>query len=155
MKITWIQWSTWDTGRGATCSQKQVRSLVVRAGHCCCCCWVDSVVSDSVPPHRQQPTRLPRPWDSQGCLENSESLLLWRQCHTKYFMGLIALWFLFPKVKNLSAMQDTQVWPLGREDSLEKGMATHSSILAWRISWTEELGRLQSMGLQSWTWLSD
>ena len=34
--------------------------------HCCCCCWVTSVVSDSVPPHRQQPTRLPHPWDSPG-----------------------------------------------------------------------------------------
>ena len=44
---------------------------------------------------------------------------------------------------------------LGWEDPLEKGMATHSSILAWRISWTEEPGRLQSMGLQSPTQLSD
>ena len=47
-------------------------------------------------------------------------------------------------VKNLPAMQETQGW----EDSLEKGMATHSSMLACRIPWTEELGRLQSMGLQ-------
>ena len=45
-------------------------------------------------------------------------------------------------------MQETQVQSLGQEDSLEKGMATHSSILAWRISWTEEPGGLQSMGLQ-------
>ena len=51
-------------------------------------------------------------------------------------------------VKNLPAMQETQVRSLGQEDSLEKGMATHSSILAWRIPWTEEPGRLQSMGLQ-------
>ena len=43
-------------------------------------------------------------------------------------------------------MQDTQVRSLGQEDPLEKGMATHSSILAWRIPWTEEPGRLQSMG---------
>ena len=43
-------------------------------------------------------------------------------------------------------MQKTQVQSLGQEDSLEKGMATHSSILAWRIPWTEELGGLQSMG---------
>ena len=48
-------------------------------------------------------------------------------------------------VKNLPAMQDTQVWSLGQEDPLEKGMATHSSILAWRIPWTEEPGGLQSM----------
>ena len=51
-------------------------------------------------------------------------------------------------VKNLPAMQETQVQSLGPEDLLEKGMATHSSILAWRIPWTEEPGGLQSMGLQ-------
>ena len=45
-------------------------------------------------------------------------------------------------------MQDTQVQSLGPEDPLEKGMATHSSILAWRISWTEEPGGLQSMDSQ-------
>ena len=45
-------------------------------------------------------------------------------------------------------MQETQVWSLGGEDPLEKGMATHSSILAWRIPWTEDPGGLQSMGLQ-------
>ena len=48
-------------------------------------------------------------------------------------------------VKNLSAMQETQVQSVGQEDLLEKGMATHSSILAWRIPWTEEPGGLQSM----------
>ena len=51
-------------------------------------------------------------------------------------------------VKNLPAMQETRVRALGREDPLEKGMATHSSILAWRIPWTEESGGLQSMVLQ-------
>ena len=51
-------------------------------------------------------------------------------------------------VKNLPAMQETQVRSLGQEDPLEKEMATHSSIFAWRIPWTEEPGRLQSMGLQ-------
>ena len=54
-------------------------------------------------------------------------------------------------VKNLPAMRETQeLWvrSLGREDPLEKGMATHASILAWRISWTEEPGGLQSMGSQ-------
>ena len=50
-------------------------------------------------------------------------------------------------------MQETQVQLLGREDPPGKAMATHSSILAWRIPWTEEPGRLQSMGSQSWTWL--
>ena len=51
-------------------------------------------------------------------------------------------------VKNLTAIQEFQVLSLGWNDPLEKGMTTHSSILAWRIPWTEESGRLQSMGLQ-------
>ena len=51
-------------------------------------------------------------------------------------------------VKNLPVMQETGVQSLTLEDPLEKGMATHSGILAWRIPWTEEPGRLQSMGLQ-------
>ena len=54
-------------------------------------------------------------------------------------------------VNNLPAMQETQVRSLGWEDLLENEMATHSSILAWRIPWTEEPGGLQSMGLQSQT----
>ena len=54
-------------------------------------------------------------------------------------------------VKNPSAMQETQVQSLDREDPLEEGMATHSSILAWRIPWTEQSGGLQSIGSQSWT----
>ena len=51
-------------------------------------------------------------------------------------------------VKNLPAMQEIQVLSLGWEDSLEKEVTTHSSILAWRIQWTEEPGRLHTMGLQ-------
>ena len=51
-------------------------------------------------------------------------------------------------VKNPPAMQETSVESLGQEDRLEKGKATHSSILAWRIPWTEEPGGLQSMGWQ-------
>ena len=51
-------------------------------------------------------------------------------------------------VQNLPSMQEIQIQSLGREDPLEKGMATHSSILAWRISRTEEPGGLQSMGSQ-------
>ena len=52
-------------------------------------------------------------------------------------------------------MQETQVQSLGWEYPLEKGKATHSIILAWRIPWTEELGGLKLMGLQSWTQLKD
>ena len=62
------------------------------------------------------------------------------------FHSQVALW-----IKNLPAVKETQVrWVrfMGQEDPLERGMATHSSILAWEISWTEEAGRLQTMGLQ-------
>ena len=51
-------------------------------------------------------------------------------------------------VKNQPAMWETQVQSLGWEDTMEEGMATHSSTLAWRIPWTEEPGGLQSMGSQ-------
>ena len=51
-------------------------------------------------------------------------------------------------LKDLPAMQETRVQSLGREDLLEKEMATHSSILAWKIPWMEEPGRLQSVGSQ-------
>ena len=58
-------------------------------------------------------------------------------------------------VRRLSAVLETLVQYLGWEDSLEKEMATHSSILAWKIPWTEEPGGLQSMGSQSQTRLSN
>ena len=59
-------------------------------------------------------------------------------------------------VKNLPAKQETWVRSLGRGDSLEKEMATNSSILVWEILWTEEAGGLQSIGSQkSWSWLSN
>ena len=58
-------------------------------------------------------------------------------------------------VKRLSTMRETQVQSLGREDPLEKEMAIHSSTLAWKIPWIDEPGRLQSMGSQSRTRLSD
>ena len=58
-------------------------------------------------------------------------------------------------VKNLSAMQEAKVQSLGREDPLDKEMATHSSIVAWRIPWTEEPGGLQSMESRNRTRLRD
>ena len=64
------------------------------------------------------------------------------------FFSLLKNALVAQMVKNLPAMRKTQVWSLGWEDPLEKGMPTHSSILAWRIPWTEEPGRLQSMGSQ-------
>ena len=58
-------------------------------------------------------------------------------------------------VKNLPVIQGTWIWSLGHEDPLEKEIATHSSIITWRIPWIEEPGELQSTGLQSQTQLSD
>ena len=58
-------------------------------------------------------------------------------------------------VKNLPAMQKILIPSLSQEDPLEKGMTTHSSILAWEILWTEEPGGLQSMGSKSQTQLND
>ena len=58
-------------------------------------------------------------------------------------------------VKNSPLVQETWVRSLGGKDPLEKEMATHSSILAWKIPWTEGPGGWQSVGLKSWTWLSD
>ena len=64
-------------------------------------------------------------------------------CHTYSWDSLVA-----QRLKRLPAMQETWVRSLGREDPLEKEMATHSSILAWRIPWMEDPGGLQSMGSQ-------
>ena len=66
-----------------------------------------------------------------------------RLTHHKIISSLVA-----QMAKNLPAIQETPIQSLGWEDTLEKGMATHSSILTWKIPWTEEPGRLQSMGLQ-------
>ena len=66
-----------------------------------------------------------------------------------------AAYLMAQMVKNLPAVQETQVQSLGQEDPLEKEMASHSRILAWRIPWTEEPGGLQSTGSQSQRQLSD
>ena len=66
-----------------------------------------------------------------------------------YIERSVCLYGGFPRgsvVKNLPEMQETRVQSLGQEDPLEEGMATQSNILAWRIPWTEETGRLQSKG---------
>ena len=74
----------------------------------------------------------------------------WSVCDIEVFGSSMHLWaFLVAQtVKNQPAMQEIWVRSLGFEDPLEKGMAAHFAILAWRISWTEEPGGLQSMGLQ-------
>ena len=63
-------------------------------------------------------------------------------------MTIIKAFLVAQMVKNLPAVQGTWVQSLGQEDPLEKGMATHSSILSWKIPWTEVPGGLQSMGSQ-------
>ena len=63
-------------------------------------------------------------------------------------MTSLSLSLVAQMVKHLSTMRETWVQSLGWEDILEKEVATHSSILAWKIPWTEEPGRLQSMGSQ-------
>ena len=65
------------------------------------------------------------------------------RCTGKFRASLVA-----QMVKHLPAMRETRVLSLGQEDPLEKEMATHSCILAWKIPWSEEPGRLQSMGWQ-------
>ena len=82
---------------------------------------------------------------------------IWRK-KTKTWAHRLVVWWLpveAQTVKNLPPVQETWVQTLGWEDPLEEDMATYSSILAWRISLTQEPGGLQSMGLQSQTWLSD
>ena len=82
-------------------------------------------------------------------IQRIEIYLLWGFFFGYTWVSLAAL-----LVKNLPAVQETWVRFLGQEDPLEKEMATHSSILAWRIPWIEEPGRLQPMGSQEWdmTW---
>ena len=87
----------------------------------------------------------------------STFIVLWENKLHKTFIktGASAVAQLVNSPPAVQKTQDTWVHSLGEEDLLEKGMATHSSILAWRIPWTEELGKLQSLGLQNWTRLSN
>ena len=77
-----------------------------------------------------------------GIFRNTAGMLI--------YISIVLLWasLVAQRLKHLPAMQETWVRSLGQEDPLEKEMATHSSILAWRIPWTEEPGGLQSTGLQ-------
>ena len=93
-------------------------------------------------------------------LENSMDCIVHRvaksrTCLSNFYFISLHFWasLVARIVKNLPTMQKTWVWSLSQEDPLEKEMATHSSILAWRIPWTEEPGRLPSMGSQSQTQL--
>ena len=139
-KWTWSH--GWDSGFRAR--QPSPRKAASRGAGC----WAQahSGVSSRVW------AELKQEWRSKGSCYKGQ--------HTEKAMFIIAqlspcqlsFWYKsspeFQMVKNLPAMQETQVWCLGQEDPLEEGMATHSSILAWRIPWAEEPGGLQSMELQ-------
>jgi len=83
-------------------------------------------------------------------LTSSTSMVTMQYFVRLLLMGVKFAWasLVAQRLKHLPAMWETQVRSLGQEDPLEKEMATHSSILAWRIPWTEEPGRLQSTGSQ-------
>ena len=118
-----------------------------------------SVVSDSVRPYIRQPTRLPRPWILQARTLEWVAIYNWYQHYVSNFKILYyqvrGASLVAQTVKNLPAMQETCVLSLDWEDPLEKKMANHSSILAWRIPWKEEPDGLQSVGLHrvrhNWT----
>ena len=81
---------------------------------------------------------------------------MWSSTHQVPVWGQVPVYMVAQMQRICLQCGRTRVWSLGGEDPLEKGMATHSSILVWRISWTEGPGELQSMRSQrSWTWLSD
>ena len=87
-----------------------------------------------------------RGWNfNQWCWHNW--LSVWQMWYLTSTLHRMVASLVAQSVENLPPMQETWVRLLGREDPLEKELATHSSILAWRISWTEEPGRLQSMGI--------
>ena len=89
-------------------------------------------------------------YDKAETLNGRNVVLLTVNQKSIYHSLLIKLWtsLVVQTVKRLPIMWETQVRSLGREDLLEKEMATHCSTLAWKIPWTEEPGRLQSMGSQ-------
>ena len=91
------------------------------------------------PENKQNESRL----SETECFQQTHMVTAFFLLHREKGASLMA-----QTVKNLPATQETQVQSLGWDYPLEEGMATHSSILAWRIPWTEESGRLQSMGSQ-------
>ena len=97
--------------------------------------------------------------EEPGSLQSMGLDISWTQLsdfpYLTYLLKVLNTGLLLQLVKNPPAMQETLVWFLSWKDPLEEGMAIHSSILAWRIPWTEESGGLQSMGMQSQTGLSN
>ena len=78
----------------------------------------------------------------------TENIYIFTHTHIYTYIYIFGVSLVAQRLKHLPAMQETWVQSLGQEDPLEKEMATHSSILAWRIPWTEEPGGLQPMGSQ-------
>ena len=111
--------------------------------------WQLQVSREGTQPHIRVPT-LPHTAFPPGLdTHQAEFPVLYtgRPC----WLSILNIEVVFPSgsvVKNLSAMQESWVQSMGQEDSLEKGMATHSSVLVWKIPWTEELGRPPSIGSQ-------
>ena len=128
-------------------------------------------MSDSVRPHRRKPTRLPCPWDSPGkntgvgchfllpCMKVKSESEVAQSCPTLSdpldcsLPGSSSHGIFQARVLEWVAIETSETWiqSLGWEGSLEEGVATNSNVLAWRIPWTEEAGRLQCIGFQSWT----
>ena len=174
----WYRWTCLRAGiemqmqrRGLwTQVEKERVGITGRAALTCIHCvpvWLDCAQPCSLRPHGLQPTRLLCPWDSPSkntavswhFLLPQGRTLHWILCflHCRFFT-------IEPPREPPSihyhasggaggvepAWRCRRHWSLGREDRPEKGLAAHSSILAWKSPWTEEPGRLQSMGLRDW-----
>ena len=148
-----------------------VVSCKVKYTIACCAMLSRSFGCNSLQPHGLQPARLQYPWgfsrqeywSELPCpppgdlpkprIELRSSAFLADSLPSElpgkpFYMLLYKASLVAQRVKRLSAMMETQVRSLGQEDPLEKEMATHSRILAWKIPWTEEPGRLQAIGSQ-------
>ena len=117
-----------------TCTQETVWRLVPCSPFSSCHCVIDT--ADTLPSFLRNFFTNFMPPSPSFCPPTTKHIYFWASLVSQTVK------------KNLPAMWEAQVWFLGWKDPLETGMATHSSTLAWRISWTEEPGRLQSLGSQ-------
>ena len=107
----------------------------------------------NMPPHMHSlPTSdllqlMSLPWQTEYRLKSMKYVAISTHPNLPLKKQICTNFLVTPMVKNLLAVQETQIGSLGREDPLEKWIATHSNILAWRILWTEEPGTLQPMGV--------
>ena len=147
---SWTQLSDWTNAtEWASLKAQNVKKLPVMWGTWVWSLgWEDHLV-EGIASHSSFLTRR-IPWTEEpGRLQSMGSQRVGHDWKTNIFFTVWKRASLMAQmVKNLLAMQETWVWSLGREDPLEKGMETHSSILSWIFPWTEEPGWLQSMGSQ-------